>query len=40
VVNLCDKGIVLEKGKAGFVGTAQDAVDYLQYSLDPEIDED
>ena len=40
VLNLCDKGIVLEKGKAGFVGTAKEAVDYLHYSIDPEIDED
>ncbi|MGH3506768.1 MAG: ABC transporter ATP-binding protein [Nocardioidaceae bacterium] len=40
VLNLCEKGIVLEKGKAGFVGTAKEAVEYLHYSLEEDTDED
>ena len=38
VLNLCEKGIVLEKSKAGFVGTAKEAVEYLHYSLEEDTD--
>ncbi len=40
VINLCEKGIVLEKGRAAFVGTAREAVDYLKYSVDEDTDDE
>ena len=40
VLNLCEKGIVLEKGKPAMLGTAQEAVDYIHYSVDEDTDEE
>ena len=40
VVRLCEKGLVLQAGKMAFQGTSQEAVDFIEYDLNDEDDED
>jgi len=39
VLRICDRGLVLKEGKVDFLGSAEDAVDHLNYEVDDETDD-